>query len=641
MPLNSDSGEVQIPAGFPGNDDSVLVTQHPHPDAIQNGWNSQVVRAPSDGAGNPSTGEQETVSIKPAEVRLHVDEGVASTTEGYFWRGRHVKEGSTVGDWTAWVGGSPRDNAGGDIRFARNLNTIDVAFQTTHKASTASVTVNVFDPFRRVNAIEFRKKDTSTGFPSTNNWSTQWDGSTGIRDKDTTLRRTERLPILTKHNSALDVQIRYHNETGKELKFDPGPFVFDQDDVAEISQMSLSLTTGGDATVSAGVDNDGEGNKIFVEVDGSSSVADPSTISNDGVINLGTGERGGRVNTGINFTRGSSVFAKARGQNDAGSLGPVQGPISNVQTQKSTVQDPTPISSTQLKDGAVIASKLTEGARSWDYDGSISADDHDTISWTSGTIRLQDGTEYNISSDQTGNMGSRTYIYFDTNSAGSDFQTTTSQNTALADGKILVAVADAAPTTIEDAFFLAAFGDMNVESGHVGAKSIKAASIDVATIDAISGDFGTITAGLIADSTNLARFMDLDATGNSDFLHVETTGGSTTFSVQADGDVTFKGTLRSDDVILRTGGSLFDPGGEELKMEGDAIQFLKGSTVQAEIRTTPGGKTMRLIGPIQISSTLFENIEGDDGSARVANVIVSGSTPSGDYAEGTFWAQTT
>lgn len=552
MPLNAGQGQVNIPEGFPGNDDSVLIAGSPHPRAVRNGWNNQFVRRPGDGAGSPSTSsaDEVTVVIVPAEQRTVFDDQVASTTEDFFWRGRHVRKGSTAGDWTQWVGGSPRDNAKGPVRFARNLNVIDVSFKTTHKGSTASVTVDVFDPFFRVNAIEFREKNTSTGFPSTGNWSTSWDASTGIRDQDTNLRRTERLPILAKHNSALDVQIRYHNETGKELKFDPGPIVFDQDDIAEIVNLGGNLTTDDKAVVSALTDTDGEGNRIFVTAaDGTTSgLSDPSTGTNDGIINLGAGKRGGAVDTTVAISVDSKSFVKARGENDAGELGPVA--FAKGQQRRS-------IGSTDINDGAVIAQKLTEGARSWDYSGDVSANDHDTVSWSSGTLRLADGTEFTISSDNTGNMTTRTYIYFDTADTAADFKTTTSQNTALQNDHIIVAVADAAPSTIEDAFVLAAFGDMNVESGRIGANSIKAAKIDVASLDAISADIGEITAGhmqsssdtsgiwlegsSVAPTTTWTDFMNLTPASSrsgrdQDYLHFETSTGEA-FTVDDNGNV--------------------------------------------------------------------------------------------------------
>lgn len=77
----------------------------------------------------------------------------------------------------------------------------------------------------------------------------------------------------------------------------------------------------------------------------------------------------------------------------------------------------------------------------WTSDLTFSATDYRTVTWTSGTIKLADGTTFSIGTGNTGNMAALTYIYFDKVASTTDLQVTTTAATAVGANKILVAVA--------------------------------------------------------------------------------------------------------------------------------------------------------------------------------------------------------
>lgn len=94
--------------------------------------------------------------------------------------------------------------------------------------------------------------------------------------------------------------------------------------------------------------------------------------------------------------------------------------------------------------GAIIespASGTSLGILGWSHDIVFSATDADTVSWTSGTISLQNGVTYSIVSGNTGNMTATTYIYLDSAASTTVLQTTQSASVAVGANKILVAVA--------------------------------------------------------------------------------------------------------------------------------------------------------------------------------------------------------
>ena len=117
-----------------------------------------------------------------------------------------------------------------------------------------------------------------------------------------------------------------------------------------------------------------------------------------------------------------------------------------------------------------------------------SSTDYNTVRWTSGSIYLPDWTEYTVTSGNTWNMSTMTYIYYDEES--SSVLTTTSASASVWEKKILLCVAW--PTTSwKDAEFQAFW--TNAQSTFIYADNIAANTI---TANEIATN--TITANQIA-----------------------------------------------------------------------------------------------------------------------------------------------
>ncbi len=77
----------------------------------------------------------------------------------------------------------------------------------------------------------------------------------------------------------------------------------------------------------------------------------------------------------------------------------------------------------------------------WSSSFTFFAANYRIVEWTSGDITLADGTVYNITAGNTGNMSDLTYIYLDTAVSETGLQITTSSTQAVGMNKILVGVA--------------------------------------------------------------------------------------------------------------------------------------------------------------------------------------------------------
>ncbi len=123
------------------------------------------------------------------------------------------------------------------------------------------------------------------------------------------------------------------------------------------------------------------------------------------------------------------------------------------------------------------------------------------INWTSGTIRLTDGTTYTISSGNTGTMAALTYIYLDTAASLTVLQTTTTYSTAVGNGKILIATAQNNTTAAS----VIPFGGqqpiieggqiaaLSILAGNIAADAITASKIFVTNLAAVSATMGSLT----------------------------------------------------------------------------------------------------------------------------------------------------
>lgn len=140
----------------------------------------------------------------------------------------------------------------------------------------------------------------------------------------------------------------------------------------------------------------------------------------------------------------------------------------------------------------------------WMFDGTISAIDNDTVSWSAGTLRFKDGTSYSIATGNTGNMTGITYIYFDLAVSTTVLQTTTTAANAVGVNKLLVAVAQNVASG-KDATFQAFGGKGGVgvllTADNIAANTITANELFINTLSSISANIGAITAGSISGVT--------------------------------------------------------------------------------------------------------------------------------------------
>jgi len=158
--------------------------------------------------------------------------------------------------------------------------------------------------------------------------------------------------------------------------------------------------------------------------------------------------------------------------------------------------------------GAVTPAKVGSidtvlALQGWSHNLVFSATDHDTVAWASGMIRLSNGTTYNITGANTGNMAAVTYIYLDIAVSTTLLQTTTTASTAAGDNKILVAVAQnvaAGKKAIFQVFGGAGQGVL-VVADNIAANTITANEIAANTITAGQIAAATITGTQIAATT--------------------------------------------------------------------------------------------------------------------------------------------
>ncbi len=93
---------------------------------------------------------------------------------------------------------------------------------------------------------------------------------------------------------------------------------------------------------------------------------------------------------------------------------------------------------TTIDGGIVQTQGLVVGAKSWAHDVPFIATDGDTITWANtGKVYFGDGTSTEIDAGTTGNMGAKTYVYYN---GTSTLQTTTTITTALGNSVKLIAI---------------------------------------------------------------------------------------------------------------------------------------------------------------------------------------------------------
>ena len=183
-----------------------------------------------------------------------------------------------------------------------------------------------------------------------------------------------------------------------------------------------------------------------------------------------------------------------------------------------------------LPAGSVLAEALIKSAQTYGFDGTWGASSPTVATWGSGTLTFADGVSYSISSGTaTGLTSAPTFIYFDASVSTVTLQTTTDWGSVVGDTAVLMALAWSGvvlANVVPGVGVLGLDGNairpLSIQTGTIAANAITAAKISVAFLSAIVADIGTITAGLLQDSTG-NRFLDLDATGGDSFLQIDGT----------------------------------------------------------------------------------------------------------------------
>lgn len=167
-------------------------------------------------------------------------------------------------------------------------------------------------------------------------------------------------------------------------------------------------------------------------------------------------------------------------------------------------------SNVNITGGSVATSTFNDGLQAWTTNIVFSSTDNDTVSWTSGTITVQDTGTYAIDAGNTGNMSALTYVYLDTAVSSTILQTTTTYSTAVGDGKILIA---SAQNHAAGASVIPYGGQQPIINGtdqitalsivaaNIAANTITASKLSVTELSAITADMGSITAGDITVDT--------------------------------------------------------------------------------------------------------------------------------------------
>lgn len=200
-------------------------------------------------------------------------------------------------------------------------------------------------------------------------------------------------------------------------------------------------------------------------------------------------------------------------------------------------------------DGAVALANTDIAAKGWSQTCAFAptSESLTQVEWSAGTFNTADGLIYTIAVGNTGVMAERTYIYFDMNSlvggeTDYDYQVTIFPQVAVGAGKVLIGTAiNGDPEPIFQIF--GGVGGLNIPGTSIVANSITGNEVafntltgqhmDVATLDAISANMGSITGGTVTLDTagHIKGGMTDFNTGIGFFLGIPVGGGSPVFSI--------------------------------------------------------------------------------------------------------------
>ena len=173
--------------------------------------------------------------------------------------------------------------------------------------------------------------------------------------------------------------------------------------------------------------------------------------------------------------------------------------------------------------GLVPLANEDVSAQGWQFDGTFSATDSNTVAWSSGTYTTSSGTTYSITGASTGNMTARTYIYLDSLVSTTAFDYTQTAANAVGPGKVIVAVAE---NSTDEAFFqvFGGSGGTLLTSNEIATNAITANEIAATTITADEIASNAVTAAKINVTDLAAVNASTGALTVSDTLTIGTSG---------------------------------------------------------------------------------------------------------------------
>ena len=163
------------------------------------------------------------------------------------------------------------------------------------------------------------------------------------------------------------------------------------------------------------------------------------------------------------------------------------------------------INGAQLEPGTYPVTTLDIANWGWNQTCIFTVTDDNTISWANGAFISADGTAYSIGLGDTGNMAAKTYVYLDINVSTTAYQITTSVNTTVGIGKVLIAVCQNTSSVGTGATFNLVQASQitadNILANSINANKITAGSITTTQLSATAIDAMTITGALIRTDT--------------------------------------------------------------------------------------------------------------------------------------------
>ena len=197
------------------------------------------------------------------------------------------------------------------------------------------------------------------------------------------------------------------------------------------------------------------------------------------------------------------------------------GSASDAKYLKYTIADGTFVLNGQSISNSIITS-IGSGSelsiQGWQFNGTFSSTDYNTVSWTLGTLSFLDGQTFSIVAGNTGNMASLTYVYFDKAVSTTVLQTTTTAANAVGLNKVLVAVAQPVAETGRYALYQVFGGNGGIGGSFVTADTLNELAIQGWQFSSTfsSTDYNTVawTSGVLTFLDGTSFSIDAGNTGN-------------------------------------------------------------------------------------------------------------------------------